>query len=57
LRAQFSQLPLQRFDSCGQGGEVRSDLSFLVWLLLLLVRNHGNYFTAILSRVVQNYFN
>ena len=37
MRAQFSQLPLQRFDPCGQGGKVRGDLSFLGWLLLLLV--------------------
>ena len=57
LRAQFSKLSFQRFDSRGQGGKVRSNLSFLGWLLLLLVRDHGNYFTAILSRVVQNSFN
>ena len=50
LSAQLSQLPLQRFDPCGQGGKFRGDSSFLGWLPLLLVRNHGNYFTAILRR-------
>jgi len=49
LCAQFSQLPFVQFDPCRQGGEVRGDLSFLgLLLLLLLVRGHGNYFTAIL---------
>jgi CheY-like chemotaxis protein len=41
---------LKRFDPGGQGGEGLGDLSFLSWLLLLLVRGHGNYFTAILRR-------
>ena len=50
LSAQLSQLPLQRFDPGGQGGKLRGDSSFLGWLPLLLVRNHGNYFTAILRR-------
>ncbi len=48
LRPQICQLSLQRFDPRRQGGEVHGNLSFLGWLLLLLVRGHGNYFTAIL---------
>ena len=50
LRRQFGQLPLQRLYARGQGGKLRSDLTFLGWLLLLLVRDHGNYFTAISRR-------
>jgi CheY-like chemotaxis protein len=47
LRPQLCQLPFQRFDPRRQGGEVHGNLSFLGWLLLLLVRGHGDYFTAI----------
>src|ERR1700761_200792 len=50
LSAQLLQLPLQQIDSRGQRSKVRSNWSFLVRLLpllLLLVRGHGNYFTAI----------
>jgi CheY-like chemotaxis protein len=44
------ELPLQQLNPRGQGGQLRSDLTFLGWLLLLLVRDHGNYFTPIQRR-------
>src|SRR5580692_7722169 len=50
--AQLGQLAFERFHASGQGGQIRGDLRF-VWLpslLLMLVRGHGNYFTAILRR-------
>src|ERR1700678_1041310 len=50
--AQLGQLAFERFHASGQGGQIRGDLRF-VWLpslLLVLVRGHGNYFTAILRR-------
>jgi hypothetical protein len=46
---QFRQLPLQRFYPGRQRGKLRGDSSVLGSLLLLVVRGHGNYFTAILS--------
>ncbi len=40
---QFNQLALKPVDTSGQGGQVRGKSSFLVGLLLLVVRGHGNY--------------
>ena len=53
LPAPLGHLKLEQQHAGGQGGEIRRGLSSFVWLpllLLLLVRGHGNYFTAILRR-------